>query len=65
MKEKDPIKGDGLERTNEELFGSFEPGDASIGGEGYTHTWTSRLTCSDTSYDFQSDNDFDITELMP
>ena len=39
MKEKDMIKGEKLERINDELFGPFGPDDEScIGGERITNT---------------------------
>jgi hypothetical protein len=36
MKDKDSIKGEELERINDELFGSFDPEDESwmVGGSG-------------------------------
>ena len=57
MKEKDIIKGEELERINNELFGPFDPGDESwIGGERTTNT--SVYTYSPTSWDAMLDLDF-------
>ncbi len=38
MKQKD-MKGEELERINDELFGSFDPVDKSIGGGTITNTF--------------------------
>ena len=53
MKEKE------LESIDNELFGSFDPGDEPwIGGRGFTHT--SVATFSDGSIDIMLDLDLDI-----
>ena len=57
MKDKDIIKGKELERINNELFGSFDPGDESwIGGD--TITYTGVATYTPSGLDAMVDLDF-------
>lgn len=57
MKEKDTIKGEELEKIDNELFGSFDPGDESwIGGDRTTNTTVA--TFSPSGADGMLDLDF-------
>ena len=64
MKEKDTIKGDELERTNEEFLGTFDPGDEMLVG-GKWDTITSHMTFSGSSYDHGADVDWSFEEVKP
>lgn len=55
MKEKDIIKGEALERIDNELFSSFDPEEEScIGGGPYTITASATFTPNgyDAAYDY-------------
>jgi len=61
MKDKDIIKGKELERINNELFGSFDPGDESLIGGGPT-TYTGVVTYTPSGVDGIVDLDFEEIE---
>jgi hypothetical protein len=64
MKEKDIVKAGGLERLNNELFGSFDPEDESwiIGGEG-TKTISDMATFSSGHIDYTLDYDISFAPI--
>jgi hypothetical protein len=63
VKEKDTIKGEALEKINDELFGSFDPEDESWIGGGGSKTSTSWITYSPCCVDAAFDFDWNFAEL--
>lgn len=64
MKAKDTIKGEELERLNNELFGTFDPGDEPFIGGGWD-TITSHVTFSGNTFDHGVDIDWSFEEIKP
>ena len=64
MKEKEMINGEELERIDNELFGSFDPGDelGIIGGG--TKTATDVPTFTPNGYDWNLDFEWDGLEII-
>jgi hypothetical protein len=63
MKDQELIKAEDLETINDELFGSFDPGDESGIGGGDNRTFTSSLTYTPSGPDGGQDWDYIIGEL--
>lgn len=63
MKDKDIIKGEELEKINNELFDPFESDDESCIGGGDNRTYTSSLTYTPSGPDSGQDWDYIIGEL--
>jgi hypothetical protein len=63
MNEKDIMRGEGLEKINSELFGSFDAEAESWIGGGDTKTITDMYTFTPTGSDLNVDIEWDFPQL--